>query len=85
MTKRQPYGVGPAGKAFAASVGRLADAMELFGPAEGPALNKPGACPWWPDCGCGTQSGPHTCEWRANAEQASRAATDDEQLTEDRT
>jgi hypothetical protein len=22
-------------------------------------------CPYWPDCGCGTQSGPHTCEWRA--------------------
>jgi hypothetical protein len=21
-------------------------------------------CPGWPDCGCGTQSGPHTCEWR---------------------
>lgn len=24
-----------------------------------------GVCPYWPDCGCGTQSGPHTCEWRA--------------------
>lgn len=22
-------------------------------------------CPHWPQCGCGTQSGPHTCEWRA--------------------
>jgi hypothetical protein len=22
-------------------------------------------CPAWPGCGCGTQSGPHTCEWRA--------------------
>ncbi len=22
-----------------------------------------GACPHWPACGCGTQSGPHTCEW----------------------
>ena len=22
-------------------------------------------CPHWPGCGCGTQSGPHTCEWRA--------------------
>jgi hypothetical protein len=21
-------------------------------------------CPAWPECGCGTQSGPHTCEWR---------------------
>jgi hypothetical protein len=21
-------------------------------------------CPHWPGCGCGTQSGPHTCEWR---------------------
>jgi hypothetical protein len=21
-------------------------------------------CPYWPSCGCGTQSGPHTCEWR---------------------
>jgi len=20
------------------------------------------SCPLWPDCGCGTQSGPHTCE-----------------------
>jgi hypothetical protein len=20
-------------------------------------------CPGWPDCGCGTQSGPHTCEY----------------------
>jgi hypothetical protein len=25
-------------------------------------------CPAWPDCGCGTQSGPHTCEWRAECE-----------------
>jgi hypothetical protein len=25
----------------------------------------PKACPHWPRCGCGTQSGPHTCEWRA--------------------
>jgi hypothetical protein len=24
-------------------------------------------CPYWPGCGCGTQSGPHTCEWRARA------------------
>jgi hypothetical protein len=22
-------------------------------------------CPGWPDCGCGTQSGPHTCEYAA--------------------
>lgn len=21
-------------------------------------------CPWWTRCGCGTQSGPHACEWR---------------------
>lgn len=21
-------------------------------------------CPYWPKCGCGTQSGPHTCEWQ---------------------
>jgi hypothetical protein len=21
-------------------------------------------CPAWPQCGCGTQSGPHTCEYR---------------------
>jgi hypothetical protein len=21
-------------------------------------------CPLWPECGCGTQSGPHTCEYR---------------------
>ncbi len=21
-------------------------------------------CPQWPGCGCGTQSGPHTCEWQ---------------------
>lgn len=24
-----------------------------------------GPCPHWPGCGCGTQSGPHTCEWRS--------------------
>jgi site-specific DNA-methyltransferase (adenine-specific) len=23
------------------------------------------SCPLYPGCGCGTQSGPHTCEWRA--------------------
>jgi hypothetical protein len=23
------------------------------------------SCPGWPNCGCGTQSGPHTCEYRA--------------------
>lgn len=23
-------------------------------------------CPLWPSCGCGTQSGPHTCEWMAS-------------------
>lgn len=22
----------------------------------------PEICPHWPQCGCGTQSGPHTCE-----------------------
>lgn len=21
-------------------------------------------CPYYSACGCGTQSGPHTCEWR---------------------
>ena len=21
-------------------------------------------CPYWPGCGCGTQSGPHACEWK---------------------
>jgi hypothetical protein len=25
-------------------------------------------CPHYPDCGCGTQSGPHTCEWRPGAD-----------------
>jgi hypothetical protein len=29
-------------------------------------------CPRWPKCGCGTQSGPHTCEW----EQEQRDADD---------
>jgi hypothetical protein len=24
-------------------------------------------CPYYPQCGCGTQSGPHTCEWRNSA------------------
>jgi hypothetical protein len=24
-----------------------------------------GVCPAWPTCGCGTQSGPHTCEYIA--------------------
>jgi hypothetical protein len=23
-----------------------------------------GSCPHWPGCGCGTQSGPHACEWQ---------------------
>ena len=22
------------------------------------------SCPYWPRCGCGTQSGPHSCEWQ---------------------
>lgn len=21
-------------------------------------------CPYYPKCGCGTQSGPHSCEWK---------------------
>jgi hypothetical protein len=29
----------------------------------GPAPAKV-ACPYWPGCGCGTQSGPHTCKWK---------------------
>ena len=37
---------------------------DLFTEEDSASLNKPGACPWWPDCGCGTQSGPHTCEWK---------------------
>jgi hypothetical protein len=24
---------------------------------------EPRVCPHYPDCGCGIQSGPHTCEW----------------------
>jgi 2-methylisocitrate lyase-like PEP mutase family enzyme len=27
------------------------------------------SCPHWPDCGCGTQSGPHTCEWKEAIEE----------------
>ena len=32
-------------------------------------------CPHWPGCGCGTQSGPHVCEWKRNrqAEETSDA------------
>ena len=33
------------------------DDLPLFAPPPPPP------CPHWPDCGCGTQSGPHTCEW----------------------
>jgi hypothetical protein len=29
-------------------------------------------CPAWPSCGCGTQSGPHTCEWRAECHRRYR-------------
>jgi hypothetical protein len=29
-------------------------------------------CPAWPACGCGTQSGPHTCEWRAECHRRYR-------------
>jgi len=28
-----------------------------------PCLKLRPMCPHWPGCGCGTQSGPHTCEW----------------------
>jgi hypothetical protein len=28
---------------------------------------QPKICPHWPDCDCGTQSGPHSCEWKSNA------------------
>jgi len=28
-----------------------------------PSAVSTGYCPRWPGCGCGTQSGPHTCEW----------------------
>jgi hypothetical protein len=28
------------------------------------AAQKSEPCPHWPGCGCGTQSGPHACEWR---------------------
>jgi len=23
-------------------------------------------CPYWPDCGCDTRDGSHTCEWGAD-------------------
>ena len=36
---------------------------ELFAAVE--RLRRKGKfCPYWPRCGCGTQSGPHTCEWQ---------------------
>jgi hypothetical protein len=33
-----------------------------------------GSCPGWPDCGCGTQSGPHTCEWQDECRRRFREA-----------
>jgi hypothetical protein len=39
---------------------------EIFGEAGHPSRRREGlsdGCPHWPGCGCGTQSGPHTCEW----------------------
>lgn len=29
-------------------------------------------CDRWPECGCGTLSGPHTCEGRAKVERHAR-------------
>ena len=48
-----------------AEIGRLRAYIETLeielgcGPSR--AL-EPKPCPHWPECGCGTQSGPHTCE-----------------------
>jgi hypothetical protein len=58
MTKRQPYGIGPAGRAFAASVARLADAIEFADRfplprcRHGNALRDHGGDRLEPSCGC---------------------------------
>ena len=33
------------------------------------------SCPKWPSCGCGTQSGPHGCEWMKDKQDAMSAET----------
>jgi hypothetical protein len=42
-------------------------------------------CPIWPACGCGTQSGPHTCEWKKMAAEIAHLTTQRDQLRRERT
>jgi hypothetical protein len=37
-------------------------------------------CPVWPACGCGTQSGPHTCEWKKMAAEIAHLTAQRDQL-----
>lgn len=53
-----------AGIACPASIALAAEkARRALEPPQAENPTKP--CPHWPGCGCGTQSGPHTCEYRA--------------------
>lgn len=42
--------------------GRLSHGQDASSAGDSPGIA--GGCPHWPGCGCGTQSGPHSCEWR---------------------
>jgi DNA (cytosine-5)-methyltransferase 1 len=65
MDDARPYNVHDDINKSLAECYRAIKARQAAGGPGWPPNNARGGCPHWPDCGCGTQSGPHTCEWKS--------------------